>query len=181
MLSDFQKQKITKMFCFFDADGNKVIEPEDMDIIAEEFRKSFGWQVGSEDDKKFKGALKKYWRRLTLGNEEAQDEPITLEVFLKAYERNLQNQQTYEEYVKPFLDHIYPAIDTNKDDMLQPSEFNHLYIGFRNSLQEAQAAFQKLDLNGDGVLSREEVYQHFYDFHFSQDANAPGNFFFGSL
>lgn len=181
MLSEFQKQKIQRMFRFFDADGNQVIEPEDMDIIAEEFRKSFGWKVGCEDDKKFRNALKKYWRRLILGNEEAQDQPITLEVFMRAYERNLQSKETYEKYVQPFLDHIYPAIDTNKDDLLQPSEFKHLYVGFRNSPQEAQMAFQKMDLNGDGVLSRQEVYQHFYDFHFSEDKNAPGNFFFGNL
>jgi len=181
MLSEFQIQKLKKLFIFFDADGNKVIEPEDMDIIAEQFGKIFSWKVGDENDKKFRGALKKYWRRLLMGADFDKDQNVSLDEFLKAYERNLSNQANYDEFVKPFIDHIFPAIDTNKDNLLQPSEFALLYEGFRNPKQEAEKVFQKLDSNGDGTLSKEEIYQHFYDFHFSEDKNAAGNFFFGDL
>lgn len=181
MLSEFQTQKLKKLFRFFDADGNQLIEPEDMDIIAEQFRQIFSWTIGDEDDRKFRGALKKYWRRLMMGTETAQDTNVSLDDFLKAYQRNLSSQANYEEFVKPFIDHIFPAIDTNKDDLLQPSEFAHLYEGFRNPKEEAAKVFQKLDLNGDGTLSKDEIYQHFYDFHFSEDKTAAGNFFFGEL
>jgi len=181
MLSEFQMQKLQKLFAFFDADGNGVIEPNDMDNIAEQFSQIFSWKIGDDDEKKFRGALKKYWRRLVLGIDTEEDPQVTWEEFRKAYQRNLSSPANYEEFVKPFIDHIFPAIDTNKDDLLQLSEFTHLYEGFRNPREEAAKAFKKLDLNGDGVLSRDEVYQHFYDFHFSEDKNAVGNYFFGEL
>ncbi|MDX1904764.1 MAG: EF-hand domain-containing protein [Thermonemataceae bacterium] len=181
MLSSFQNQKIEKLFTFFDADGNKMIEPEDMDIIAEQFTKLFGWQIGDENDKKFRGALKKYWRRLLMGADTDQDQSVDLAEFKKAYEKNLSSVANYEEFVKPFIDHIFPAIDTNKDNVLQPEEFALLYEGFRNPKENATKVFVKLDTNADGSLSKDEIYQHFYDFHFSEDKNAAGNNFFGEL
>jgi len=181
MLTEFQTLKIQKLFSFFDADGNKVIEPEDMDMIAEQFTKIFGWQIGDDNDKKFRGALKKYWRRLLMGADTDQDQNVSFEEFKAAYTRSLATKETYEEFILPFIEQIFPVIDTNHDGLLQPAEFAHLYEGFRNPKDEASKVFTKLDINGDGTLSKEEIYQHFYDFHFSEDKNAAGNSFFGDL
>lgn len=152
-----------------------------MGMIAGQFAIQFGWQITGQDDCKFRGALKKYWRKLLLGFDGNNDASIDLEEFLEAYKRNLSSKENYEEFVKPFIDHIFSIMDTNKDNTLQPEEFAHFYLGFRNSAQEAIKVFAQLDINGDGVLSRAEIEQHFYDFHFSQDRQAAGNFFFGML
>ncbi len=181
MLTEFQKKKITQLFHFFDADGNSTVEAEDMDIIVENFAKIFNWEMGDENSKNFGSAFKKYWRKLMMVSDTDKDDKISLAEFLQAYERTLVNDGTYEQFVKPFLDNIFPLIDINKDDKLQLNEFTKLYQGFRNPVENAQMIFNLLDGNGDGVLSKEEVYQHFYDFHFSQDVVKPANAFFGEI
>ena len=181
MLTEFQKKKITHLFQFFDADGNNNVEAEDMDIIVENFAKIFNWEMGDDNSRNFGGAFKKYWRKLMMVSDTDDNDKISLSEFLQAYERTLVNDETYEQFVKPFLDNIFPLIDTNKDDKLQLSEFTKLYQGFRNPVENAQKVFNLLDINGDGVLSKEEVYQHFYDFHFSQDIEKPANAFFGTI
>lgn len=181
MLTEFQKKKITHLFQFFDADGNNNVEAEDMDIIVENFAKIFNWEMGDDNSRNFGSAFKKYWRKLMMVSDTDDNDKISLSEFLQAYERTLVNDETYEQFVKPFLDNIFPLIDTNKDDKLQLSEFTKLYQGFRNPVENAQKVFNLLDINGDGVLSKEEVYQHFYDFHFSQDIEKPANAFFGTI
>lgn len=181
MLSEFQKKKISQLFRFFDADGNNTVEAEDMDIIVENFAKIFNWEMGDENSRNFGSAFKKYWRKLMMVSDTNNDDKISLAEFLQAYERTLVNDNTYEQFVKPFLDNLFPLIDIDKDGNLQLNEFTKLYQGFRNPAESAQMVFNLLDVNGDGVLSREEVYQHFYDFHFSQDAAKPANAFFGTI
>ena len=181
MLTEFQKKKISRLFSFFDADGNGVLEAEDMDLIVENFSKIFAWEMGDENSKNFGSAFKKYWRKLMMVSDTNNDDAITLAEFVQAYERTLVNDNTYEQFVKPFLDNIFPLIDIDKDGSLQLNEFTKLYEGFRNPAENAKNVFSLLDINGDGALSREEVYQHFYDFHFSQDTTKPANFFFGEI
>ncbi len=181
MLTEFQKKKITRLFQFFDADGNNTIEAEDMDLIVENFSKIFNWEFGSDNARSFGGAFKKYWRKLMMVSDTNSDDKISLAEFVQAYERTLISDDTYEQFVKPFLDNIYPLIDIDKNGSIELNEFSKLYEGFRNTLASAQVVFNLLDINGDGILSKEEVYQHFYDFHFSQDMTKPANAFFGVI
>jgi Ca2+-binding EF-hand superfamily protein len=44
---------------------------------------------------------------------------------------------------------------------------------------EAADAFRRLDLDRDGYLSREEIFQNMKEYYFTDDPNAPGNWFFG--
>ncbi len=181
MLTQFQEQKITRMFRFYDATENSMIEADDMDAIGERFCEEFGWKRGDEQDKKFRATFRQVWRRLLLRFDENQDEQVSLGEFLTAYKHHLSSEASYQEHVKPFIENIFNIIDTDKDGQWSKQCFIKFYKGFRNTESEAEVAFQALDSNGDGVLSREEIYQHFYDFHFGQNTDSPSRLFFGAL
>jgi juvenile hormone diol kinase len=181
MLSEFQKKKITRLFKFYDADGSGAIQANDFDLISKSFAQEFGWLAASEEERKFGNAFKQSWRRLLISADENGDEKISLEEFLNSYSLALSNDESYNTLIKGFIENIFIAIDIDHDNNWSKSDFIKFYKGFRNSAQEAENAFSKMDMNGDGTLSKEEVYKHFYDFHFSQDPQVAGNIFFGEF
>ena len=72
------------------------------------------------------------------------------------------------------LELIFGKIDTNKDDLISPEEFNAAYVKYvtlrtapglggelkRKLEGKADALFAKLDADGNGTISREELRSH---------------------
>lgn len=181
MLSDFQKQKIEHLFRFYDQDHSGAIEAHDIDTIANRFAEEFHWRIGDEEDRRFRSLFRQVWRRLVLLFDEDQNEKVTLNEFMAAYEKNLSQPSEYKHNVHPFIDKLFPIIDSDKDDAWTQKEFRRFYHCFGQSHNEADQAFVAMDLNGDGLLQKNEIYQHFEDFHLSQDPGKVGNHFFGRL
>jgi Ca2+-binding EF-hand superfamily protein len=56
-----------------------------------------------------------------------------------------------------------------------------VHEAFGQSEQDCEHAFAALDLDGDGVLSREELLRAARDYYTSDDPSAIGNLLFGRL
>jgi Ca2+-binding EF-hand superfamily protein len=166
MLSDAQKERITQIFQLYDANKNHLIEAVDIDIIAQRFRKSYQIQVGSEIDRRFKAVFGQFWRKLVLLYDENDDRNISLDEFFAAYEVHLSSQDRYDEMIRPFIDNIFPIVDTDEDGMLNLEEYTRFYCLFHDDAAAAAASFQMIDGNQNGKLSQLEVYAFFHEFHF---------------
>jgi Ca2+-binding EF-hand superfamily protein len=58
-------------------------------------------------------------------------------------------------------------------------EYKNYLLTIQVTEAEAADAFRRLDLDRDGYLSREEIFQNMKEYYFTDDPNAPGNWFFG--
>jgi len=76
---------------------------------------------------------------------------------------------------------MFDAVDLDGDGVISIKEYNIVLKAQGCSDEDSRHAFAKLDLDGDGRISREEYARAIYDYHVSNDPNAPGNWFYGSF
>mgnify|MGYP001979186579 FL=1 len=181
MLSDFRLQKVKRVFEFYDANGNGVLDLDDIDGICDHFAEQFGWTVGGERDSNFRTAFTLHWNNLIHIADENKDGVVSEEEFISYYVLALANDKNYYRFIKPFFDDIFPIIDSDDDGVLSKEDYTAFFRSFRNSQSDAEAAFDNMDQNNDGVISHYELYTMYYHFHMSEDENDGSQSFYGKL
>ncbi|MYR41634.1 EF-hand domain-containing protein [Streptomyces sp. SID5910] len=76
---------------------------------------------------------------------------------------------------------IFDLMDTDEDNVIGKSEFKQYLEVWNVTDPSAMDAFAALDLDGDGVISRQEFIRAAREFFYSPDLEAPGSLFFGRL
>ena len=74
---------------------------------------------------------------------------------------------------------MFDAIDENKDGKISEEEYRHVVTGWKGPAADTSDIFHKLDLNGDGYISRREFAQHWHEFWTGDDDTSPSQFVFG--
>jgi len=74
---------------------------------------------------------------------------------------------------------IFDVFDPDGDGTISAQEYRGLATIFNIDPTQADEIFLRLDLSGDGSISREEFTQLWIDFWYSEDKNAAGNWMFG--
>ena len=181
MLSDFRLKKVRKVFDFYDANKNGVLDLGDISSICDHFAEQFNWSKGGERDSHFRKAFTFHWNKLIHVADDNKDGVVSAEEFIAHYTAALKDDVGYYRYIKPFFDDIFPIIDSDHDGVLSKKDYTAFFRSYRNSDAEAEAAFKRMDLNNDGVISHYELYTMYYNFHMSEDQNDASKDFFGSL
>lgn len=71
-------------------------------------------------------------------------------------------------------------MDTNRDDRIGLPEYSQYLVAHGIGGDLAAVAFQRMDTNGDGIITFDDFRQISTDFFFSDDENAPGNWLWAS-
>ncbi len=181
MLSEFRKQKVIRMFEFYDVNENGQIEYNDIIKICNNFCYEFMWEENGEEDKYFRAVFNNLWKQLLKNADANEDDLISLNEFLASYEVALVDDTSFEAYTKPFWDVIYDVLDPHKIGYIAKQDYINFYRAFRNSEKAAEKAFIAMDLNSDGIISKNELYRNFYNFHMSEDTTDRSVIFFGTI
>ncbi len=76
-------------------------------------------------------------------------------------------------------DGFFRLLDADADGVIGPQEYRDLMASVLIDAATADASFARLDLNGDGRISRDEFTQLYLEFFTSDDPEAPGSRFWG--
>jgi Ca2+-binding EF-hand superfamily protein len=83
--------------------------------------------------------------------------------------------------VEATADAMFDAIDENGDNSISVEEHKQVVKAWTGSDEGVEEVFPRLDLDGDGRLSRDEFRQLWFEFWAGADESAPGRLVFGPV
>ena len=183
MLSDLQKRKLTVGFNTYDTDGNGVIEEQD---FVERAAKVVAARNAGPGTKIYDWAYNKWmkeWGRLQSLADANQDNIVSLDEWFAFHEAELDLDFPYwrkpEEDGVTFTEFVFKIIDLDDDGEISWKEYSLFLNAYGIDWDLHQEIFDKLDLNGDGIVSQDE-FIILADQFFGDDPDAPGNWILGS-
>jgi Ca2+-binding EF-hand superfamily protein len=176
------KEKLTYLFHMLDTSENELLDIKDFEMVAEQVTKHLGT---SKLEKRKKAAVfrrsRDFFQRIHTAMELTKDS-IDLKDWLVFFENHVlgnENKQSLNEIVRYLLSFFFGVFDDNRDGFFSIKEYENIFETFGITKSQSQGAFNKMDLNNDGILSRYELLMAVEMFLSSTDPDEPGNLIFG--
>ena len=178
MLSEFQKRKLALRFYMLDTSKDGIVELADFEQQGQKLAELRGIQPGSTDYDKIISASVADWETHWKPADADGDNKITLDEFLKSADILIAaNTGAQKNSMVP--QGFFDSVDIDGNGEITLKEYTIFLKSLGRSEEDAKIAFSKIDTNGDGKLSRDEFGIVLYEYHASNDPQAPGNWFFG--
>lgn len=180
MLTNLQKRKLTRFFNVWDANGDGVITTKDPEQVAQNLAKLQGLKPGSPEHEGFYSGFMSYQNDFLKAVDVDESGRVTLEEWLAYHEEMLQDGKRFEGTALMSIEVMFALMDRNGDGKITLEEYGEWMRAFRIGEQDTtEEVFQKLDLNENGTLSKEEILQLTREFFYSDDPDARGNWALG--
>ena len=182
MLSDLQKRKFTRYFNAYDADGNGVLEGQDFELHAGKVVAARNAEPGSPTYNWAYNKWMKVWGRIQQFADTNRDNQVSLDEWFASHEAEAQLDLPYwkvpEQGGITSIEFLFDVIDLDDNGEISWKEYSLFLNAYEVDWNLHEEIFQKLDLNGDGVISRDE-WVVLADQFFGDDPDAPGNWVLG--
>lgn len=179
MLTALQQRKLARLFMLYDVDRNGFIEQTDFEQIAHRTALAMAHQPGSLEYTTLHSQYMTGWARLLQLGDRDHDQRLTLAEYCAAYDKMLAQPEQFTAMMMAIVKTIITLLDTDKDGKVSVPEYTAYLLGWRTTEAELIETFHRLDHNGDGYLTADELRQNAEEFFFSDDPTAPGNWLVG--
>jgi Ca2+-binding EF-hand superfamily protein len=182
-ISAFLDRKLTRRFETYDSDQDGFIDRSDFERAGSRTTAAFGL---SDDDlraRRFHEHLLGVWDHLSAVTDSNDDERISLVEYKAAFaQRLLERPESFDDGYMPFLDTLMAVADHDDDGHLGVDEYVR-WSGALMNLPEADArvVHKRLDHDGDGLISSDDLLAALRAYYFSEDLDGPGSWLFGPL
>uniref|UniRef100_B8HL04 Calcium-binding EF-hand-containing protein n=1 Tax=Cyanothece sp. (strain PCC 7425 / ATCC 29141) TaxID=395961 RepID=B8HL04_CYAP4 len=188
MLGELQQKKIERLFNVLDSDRNGLLEQGDFAKRASVLTTIRGENTDSPLYQKLYATQMAWWENLRAATDKDNNGQVTLEewsAFWEAWLTSVANEaatgQTPSlEAIKGSAAVTFDMIDSNQDGQVTSDEYASWFQTL-NLGGDGKNHFNRLDLDGDGIVSRDEAIKLSLEFFLSNEPEAPGNYLYGSL
>jgi Ca2+-binding EF-hand superfamily protein len=179
MLTALQTRKLTRAFHLFDLDQSGVMDRQDCELVVQATTQVMGYAPGSPEYTTYHAEYMAGWDALLVLADSDGDQRLTATEFCTAFGKLMAQPEQFNAVVLGFVKTAITLWDSNQDGKVSEQEYKNYLLTIQVTEAEAADAFRRLDLDRDGYLSREEIFQNMKEYYFTDDPNAPGNWFFG--
>ncbi len=179
MLTALQQRKVTRMFHVYDINRDGVLQAQDFDAVGRNIAEQRGHAPGSAAHQ---GLVERYhglWEKLSFAS--GGKTAISLREFLAIMDAILGNRDGFEVMIQELGGTAFDVLDADRDGKVTLDEYRAFLVAHDIDPTLAERAFPKLDLDGDGHISRPEVLELARQFYYSDDPAAPGNLLYATF
>jgi Ca2+-binding EF-hand superfamily protein len=179
---DLLDRKFDICFTHGDVNGNGVLEKADTLALAARIVASLGEPENSPKAQKLFQVFENFWTHIQANIDFDKDGKITPEEWRKGLRQSFaENPQAYKEGFRPLAEATFTICDRDGDGFLQKSEIAKFHQAFGCSSANSQLAFEKLDIDGDGKLTIDELLSAWQEYYTSNEPDARGNWLYGDV
>ena len=179
MLTDFQKQKLPKLFSVHDLNRDGRIDRSDFEEYAKRIASSRGWGPGSTEASDLRGRFLAFWGGLGEVGAQHGRSSVTMDDWLEYWDEILGTPGMYDRLATPIARMVFTILDRDGDGSVTADEYAAIYDAAGADRRQASSAFARMDGDQDGRLSVDEIMTLLDQFFRSEDPEAPGNALFG--
>ncbi|MBF6222890.1 EF-hand domain-containing protein [Nocardia abscessus] len=182
-ISEFLTRKLERRFATFDFDGDGRIERSDFDSSARAVAAEFGHEPDSPAAHQLLQLSLQLWGRLASVGDVDIDGSVDLSEYKQAFaEGLLVTEESFEQGYRPFLSAIMAIADVDGDGKLTVED----YVRWTGALMhlpadDAREIHRRLDTDGDGFVTTDDLLQAIYDYYFDENPEGVGSWLLGKL
>ena len=180
MLTEFQTKKLTRLFRLYDTDDDGFIGKADYERAAGNLCRAHRYAAGSAEYQGLHGVYMAAWEGLRRMADRDGDDRVSLAEHLAGYDAMLGGAGP-EAFVR-IAQMSTVLADQDKDGKVSRDEMTTLLVAWADGAVDeagAHAAFGKMDLDGDGFVSPEDMRVIVTEYFTSEDPDARGNWMVG--
>ncbi len=183
MQSDFLERKLARRFQAHDHDGNGFLQRKDFELSAIRMAEEFGHGPESPARQRLVAISLGLWDHLRKVADRDADGRITLDEYKAAFASGmLETPESFHQSYVPYINAVMEIADEDHDGKLTASE-EVRWMGTLMGMPEQVVvdAFRRIDKDGDGLITSDELVETIRAFYFDESPDSPGHWLLGSL
>jgi juvenile hormone diol kinase len=187
VLGKLQQIKLTYFFNVIDRDHNGFIEADDFSTFVSRLAALRGVEPGSLEYEQFHPDALARWNEVRQSADKDYNGRIGLQEWLDYWSAEMdaiadaagESPNFALVQLKHSAHFTFDLLDRDDDEKISAEEYGHVLQAWGLDI-DTGAVFQRLDLNSDGFITRDELVQLSKQFFLSNDPEVPGNYICGN-
>jgi Ca2+-binding EF-hand superfamily protein len=175
------RRKLDRAFGHVDTDGNGYVEYDDIVALAARLMDGFDEPADGPKGRALTDAFHTFWEALISAIDLDGDRRIDPHEWSVGMTGAFVEQDGgFDAALRPAAQAVVALADTDDDGTISPAEFRTFQQAFGTSERDADTGFARLDADGDGSLTTDEIVEASRQYYTGSE-EAPGDWLFGPL